>query len=274
MAKVQFFGRLGTPMLPLQTFTSLPCSVRVAPSCGSAAVSTTRGEQRSAGSSPASAAASNKESLCNTGGWAWRPGMSRYRSATTERVISRAAPSLLEAEAPVVMEPINRVSESAQQRTAFDADVEAGRIECSSRGCRPIFHDTTQEDCRVLVGEDAVWGDYEAFSRLEARAASYTEKRTVRDLEICPDVSFPLDFAEFVNDVWKERSTATKYFEIALQRNPNDANVLVRYAQFAWKTLGDIDKADELFARAVEKSHDEGSDLQSMYALFLWQTDQ
>lgn len=270
MAKLQFFGRLGTPLPPLQTFLSLPCSLRMAPSCGSAAVSTTRGEQLSAGS--ASAAGSNSESLCRTGGWARQPGMSRYRSATTERAISRAT-SLLETEAPVVMEPTNKASEITRHRTQFEAEVKAGHIECCSRGCRPIFPSNTEDDSCVLVGEDGVWGEDEAFGLLEARAASYTERRTVRDLEICPDVSFPVDFAEFVNDVWKETSTATKYFEIALKRKPNDANVLVRYAQFAWKTLGDIDKADELFARAVEESRDD-SELQSMYALFLWQMDQ
>ncbi|CAM6117768.1 unnamed protein product [Calypogeia fissa] len=280
MEKLQLPGRLGTPMPPLQTFLTLPSSMRMTPfsSCGSASVSTStnRGDRFSAGSATASAASSSSnESLCSTGGWVLPQGMSRYRFAISERVVPRAA-SLLEKEASVLMEPTTstKVSESTRQRKNFEAEVKAGRVECTSRGCRPIFDNHTSNDsnCCVLPVEDGVWADEEAFSLLEARAASYTERRTVRDLEICPDVSFPVDFAEFVNDVWKEKSTAAKYFEIAMKRSPNDANMLVRYAQFAWKTLGDLDKADELFARAVEMSH-ENSELQSMYALFLWQMD-
>jgi hypothetical protein len=276
MAKLQMFNRLGTPLQPLHSAFLSPCSLRVSPS--SCTVSSTTKDQLSISAYSGAAkpstggATSNNESCrqckykesCTTGGWA------KYSGSRTERGTCRAA-GLLEAEAPV-LEESTRPSESTQlssSQSTFEA--KAGLVECGSRGCRPIFDEIKEEDYHSLRDED--WGDDEALRQLAARAASYTERRTVRDLEMCPDISFPLDFAEFVNDVWHEKSTATKYFHIAMKRNPNDANMLLRYAQFTWRTLGDLDKADELFARAVEESQND-TDVHAAYALFLWQTEE
>lgn len=241
--------RLGTPGQPLQSFRSLPCNLRII-----------KGDQLCV--SPTASINNfnninnNCESPCSAGGRARYPG-SIYRSASMEVGTPRAA-RLLEIETPVVQEP----SESAHE-AAFEADVEASRLECFREGCRPIF-DTELEEVSSDVGDS---------SSPEARMASYTKRRTRRDLEIRPEVNFALDFAEFVSDVFRENITATKYFEIARKRSPNDAAVLLGYAQFAWKTLGDLNKADELFARAVEECHDD-SEVHAVYALFLWQTDE
>lgn len=275
MAKLQLLGRLGTPGLPLQSFLRNPCSLRVGAPCGSTAASTS--SKGSDGLSiSASAAASNNESsssTCSTRGWARYPGrIYRSTTATEKGGVPRAA-GLLEIEAPVEMEITSRPSDSTQQAT-FEAQVKAGRLECGSRGCRPIVKAPSADDwCASTVVKDEDWDNDEAFRSLEARAALYTERRTVRDLEISPEIGFPLDFAEYINDVWQEKSLARNYYEIAMKKNPNDATVLLRYAQFAWKTLGDLDKADELFTRAVEESQSD-SDVHAMHALFLWQTDE
>lgn len=276
MAALQMFARVGSPMVPLQSCLSPPCCLRVGSSDGatSSATTTTRKTLSEQQSVCSLAAASNNDMPCTSGRTARYTG-AIYRSATaTERGVPRAA-SLLGMGSPVETELTGRPMESAHWST-FEAEVEAGRLECGRGGCRPIFDDVHEEGgCATRVAEvvDEDWGNDEAFSLLEARAATYTERRAMRDLEIRPYVGFPLDFAEFVNDVWQERSIAARYFDIAMRRNPNDAMMLVRYAQFVWKTLGDLDKADELFARAVEESHDD-ADVQAMYALFVWQTDE
>lgn len=149
---------------------------------------------------------------------------------------------------------------------SFETDASVGRVECNSRGCRPIYDDNNRT---LVVGRD----DEEEFSSLETRAAVYAARSLTKDMEIRPTVSFPLDFAEFLNEVWMEKTTATKYFEIALKKSPNDGKLLLQYAQFAWKVLGDLDKADELFARALEDAPND-ADAHAIYALFLWQTDE
>ncbi|KAL2652204.1 hypothetical protein R1flu_020332 [Riccia fluitans] len=176
--------------------------------------------------------------------------------------------SLMKTEVPLdTAVPSSRLSalEEAALQWSFETDASVGRVECNNRGCRPVYDD---EDIVEGRGKEEV-----EFSSLETRAAVYATRSQTRDMEIRPYINFPSDFAEFLSEVWLEKSYASKYFELALKKNPNDGKTLLQYAEFAWKTLGDLDKADELFTRALEElPHD--CDARALYALFLWQSDE
>ncbi|KAL3699722.1 hypothetical protein R1sor_017744 [Riccia sorocarpa] len=183
---------------------------------------------------------------------------------------SKCRTSLLKTEAPLdTAVPSSRLTGlgEASLQWSFETDASVGRVECNSRGCRPVY----DEDQTAVKGRGEEQED--EFSSIETRAAVYSARSLTRDMEIRPYINFPLDFAEFLNEVWLEKSYASKYFELALKKNPNDGKTLLQYAEFAWKTLGDLDKADELFTRALEElPHD--SDALALHSLFLWQSDE
>lgn len=119
---------------------------------------------------------------------------------------------------------------------SFETQAAVGRVECNSRGCRPIF-------------------DHES---VEKATRSTTQ--------------FPKEFAEFLNDVWTERGAAQKYFEVAVEANPSDSKLLCAYASFSWKLQHDADKAENLYKQALEAAPND-ADIIASYALFLWQSD-
>ncbi|KAG6553905.1 hypothetical protein Mapa_004822 [Marchantia paleacea] len=257
MASLQVASRAAGTLLPIyqSSLTPIGCTLRV---------SQTFAVQREDGNSSVEPALSLSMQQGNS--WAKFPGINRLQDK------GRCRASLLKAEAPLETLSTNGLTAAGVDGMAsamegsFETDASVGRVECNSRGCRPIYDDNNRT---LVVGRD----DEEEFSSLETRAAVYAARSLTKDLEIRPTVSFPLDFAEFLNEVWMEKTTATKYFEIALKKSPNDGKVLLQYAQFAWKVLGDLDKADELFARALEDAPND-ADAHATYALFLWQTDE
>ena len=118
----------------------------------------------------------------------------------------------------------------------FETQAAVGRVECNSRGCRPIFDDETFE--------------------VDARSKTH----------------FPKEFAEFLNVVWKEKGAAQNYFEVAVEANPLDSKLLCEYASFSWKLQHDADKAEDLYKQALEVAPND-ADIIASYALFLWQSD-
>lgn len=152
---------------------------------------------------------------------------------------------------------------------SFTTHAAVGRVECNSRGCRPIIDD-------VLVPAWSLpenWlSQADASEVLESRTAVYHTRNQRRDLEVRPEPHFPKDFAVFLNEVWLENGAAEKYFELAIQADPHDSKLLSEYATFSWKSLKNLDKAEELFKQALEQTPDD-HDILANYAVFLWQSD-
>ncbi|KAG0627460.1 hypothetical protein M758_2G202800 [Ceratodon purpureus] len=120
---------------------------------------------------------------------------------------------------------------------SFETQAAVGRVECNSRGCRPIFdHQTVELD---------------------------TVSKTHH---------LPKEFTEFLNDVWMENGAAQNYFEVAVEANPLDSKLLCEYASFSWKLQHDADKAEDLYKQALEVAPND-ADIIASYALFLWQSD-
>ncbi|KAH9565045.1 hypothetical protein CY35_04G057300 [Sphagnum magellanicum] len=157
----------------------------------------------------------------------------------------------------------------AALRGSFETQAAVGRVECTGKGCRPIF----DEPSTASVSRDDWFSRENAFDVLESRTAAYHNRSRSRDAEIRPKPHFPLDFAEFLNEVWMENGAAEKYFEAALQADPRDPRLLSEYALFSWKSLGDADKAENLYKQALEQTPD-SPDILASYALFLWQCDE
>lgn len=118
----------------------------------------------------------------------------------------------------------------------FGTQAAVGRVECNSRGCRPIFYHET--------------------AGLDARSKTH----------------FPKEFSEFLNAVWMETGAAQNYFEVAVEANPLDPKLLCEYASFSWKLQHNTDKAEDLYKQALEAAPDD-ADIIASYALFLWQSD-
>lgn len=62
-------------------------------------------------------------------------------------------------------------------------------------------------------------------------------------------------------------------FEAALENAPSNAKIISDYAAFTWKSLGDVDVAEELFNKALELAPYDAN-IQASHALFLWQCDE
>ncbi|XP_024366202.1 uncharacterized protein [Physcomitrium patens] len=130
----------------------------------------------------------------------------------------------------------------------FEADAASGRVECTSRGCRPIYEDSLQLD------ENVRW------SAPKSRPATH-EFSTIPPHLLS-------DF--FTVDITNELKEA---FEAALQEAPCNAQLLSEFAGFTWEAMRDPDAADRLYNQALDVSPDD-PDLLASHALFLWRSDQ
>jgi hypothetical protein len=116
---------------------------------------------------------------------------------------------------------------------SFEAQAAVGRVECNSRGCRPIFD---------------------------------------RPPSAATATNLPKECTEFLDEVWMEKGAAESYFEGGVEANPLDSKLLCEYASFSWKLQHDADKAEDLYKQALEVAPDD-ADIIASYALFLWQSD-
>ncbi|KAG0595527.1 hypothetical protein M758_UG174100 [Ceratodon purpureus] len=69
-----------------------------------------------------------------------------------------------------------------------------------------------------------------------------------------------------------DNSAAVYNFHAALENTPTDARLVSEFAMFTWKSLGDVDAAEELFNKALELAPYDPA-IQASHALFLWQCD-
>eukprot|EP00850_Spirogloea_muscicola_P009535 SM000053S17492 [mRNA] locus=s53:737290:737847:- [translate_table: standard] len=148
-----------------------------------------------------------------------------------------------------------------------------GRVECNSKGCRPIYDDDDDQSPAPSGCADSPWQSaMEGADELESKRAAYQTRCAVRDAEVGGAHPYSVDYALFLNEVWQEKASAENHFEGAIRRSPFDARLLLGYAHFCWKTLGDATKAEHMYRRAMKEAPDSAEVLAS-YALFLWQSE-
>lgn len=78
---------------------------------------------------------------------------------------------------------------------SFGTFAAVGRVECNSRGCRPILDDVSELETLPdgwLVQEDA-------FEVLKSRTALYYSRS--RNVDLGTNTHFPKDFADFLNEM-------------------------------------------------------------------------
>jgi tetratricopeptide (TPR) repeat protein len=84
---------------------------------------------------------------------------------------------------------------------------------------------------------------------------------------------FQLSFTSTSQTEAVDHSAVKMAFHAALASAPDDARLLSEFAMFTWKSLDDLDAAEELYNKALELApHD--ADIQASHALFLWQCDE
>eukprot|EP00897_Mesotaenium_endlicherianum_P002472 jgi/Mesen1/2252/ME000153S01480 len=155
----------------------------------------------------------------------------------------------------------------ASLERSYVTEAVVGRVECNSKGCRPILDD----DADLDLPSDEDWlFRHDASDVLETRTALY-HSRTASP-EARQEGQFSMDFAQFLDRVWLEKDAAQKYFEAALLRAPHDIKLLTVYAEFTWKELRDIEGAECLYRRAMAEVPDCAEALAS-YAFFCWQRE-
>nr|PNR36506.1 hypothetical protein PHYPA_022357 [Physcomitrium patens] len=163
--------------------------------------------------------------------------------------------------------PRGRETAGAALQGSFESVAAVGRVECNSRGCRPIFDDALEP----VAFRDGWLAHDDTPDVLASRTAVFHGSRS-GGLDIGRKTHLPKEFAEFLNEMWMENGSAEKYFEFAVRSNPLDSKLLCEYACFSWKTLNNADKAEELYKQALEVAP-EDADVMASYALFLWQSD-
>lgn len=140
---------------------------------------------------------------------------------------------------------------------SYFATAAVGKVECNSKGCRPIQDDSLECD---LHAESEIGGErWGSRSRRNLRAIEEDHFSKV----------VPGSLDEYV---WKDVAQATNWFEAALLFSPHDAHLLHVYARFSWKEMKDYEKADSLFQRALQEAPGDAEVLAS-YALFLWENE-
>ncbi|CAI7855674.1 unnamed protein product [Closterium sp. NIES-54] len=178
----------------------------------------------------------------------------------------------------------------AQLERSFLAESSIGIVECTSKGCRPVlmppsqpavepspssfvsFPSASESSPSTYPASYSLGSLATGASCMEERAATYHRHQERRQAEVTGRPSFKTEFAEFVNEVWVEPSTADKYYRSAMRQSPYDIRLLTSYAQFSWKQLHDKDQAENLYQKAIQESPD-NSDALASYALFLWESE-
>eukprot|EP00475_Leptophrys_vorax_P010915 TRINITY_DN17465_c0_g1_i1.p1 TRINITY_DN17465_c0_g1~~TRINITY_DN17465_c0_g1_i1.p1 ORF type:complete len:283 (-),score=-15.65 TRINITY_DN17465_c0_g1_i1:406-1254(-) len=171
----------------------------------------------------------------------------------------------------------NRVS--AWDGPSFLAEASIGLVECTSRGCRPVFRPraTSRQQSEGNVATETPEADSSAASPLdgaemEGRAVAYRERQERYSMGSLGPASLPTEIAEFVNEVWVEPVTAEKYYRDAIRQSPYDVRLLTSFAQFSWRRLRDKVQAEDLYKKALNESP-QNSDALASYALFLWESE-
>lgn len=164
----------------------------------------------------------------------------------------------------------NRCTEKphvASLERSYVTHAAVGRVECNSKGCRPILEDRWTKNSSSSESTSS-WNGNASHNNVGASHGTFglskhqLHRRDARS-------HFSLEIAQLLDNIWTEKESAEKWFEAAITEAPFDVRLLSAYAKFAWKELKDMDKADCLFKRAVDEAPNDAEALAG-YALFLW----
>lgn len=161
----------------------------------------------------------------------------------------------------------------AQVERTFVMDAAVGRVVCNSKGCRPIFYPPSACEHRTDTASTTNSLSYRSSVQdLDSQTTMYRAKVSQREADKQGHAlpQFPMEFAQFLDQMWMEDEAAEKYFEAAVQQSPYNSRLLTLYAEFSWKKLKDPKRAELLYGRALLESPNSAEALAS-YALFLWQ---
>ena len=159
-------------------------------------------------------------------------------------------------------------SSRASLERSYITHAAIGRVECNSKGCRPILDDRPNR--RHMSSDD--WVQDGAASEMESRTSEFHERSAMRDSVGEKKAPISLEFAQFLDEVWCDKVSAEKQFEAGLQSSPSNSRLLTAFAKFCWKELNDAVKAEGLYKRALEVAPENAEALAS-YALFLWESE-
>lgn len=162
-------------------------------------------------------------------------------------------------------EDIDSMSAGSNSRAhasrCFEAEADVGRVECNGKGCRPVY----EEEPRFLSvaypvhDEASSWsGGFPSHADLHIKIQPQVPREAKRGRQ-----------GRFLN----QTAATTRSFEVALQDASHDSQHLSDFAVFSWKSLGDMDKVEELYQEALDASPDD-TDILASYASFLWQCDE
>lgn len=148
----------------------------------------------------------------------------------------------------------------------FEAEADVGRVECCGKGCRPVYEEeasTSSSSFLTMACPVANFfrEDFPSHAELQIKIQPQLES------QIEQQVSGGLKFLS--------QSAATRRsFELAIQDVPYDSQHLSDFAIFSWKSVGDVDKAEELYQEALDHASCDNTEILASYANFLWQCDQ
>lgn len=202
-----------------------------------------------------------------------RPSLAAHYAVDDGAIEGREEGSSVEGRISTELRETDAAAASTEQlERSFIMDAVVGRVVCNSKGCRPIFPSaplcTSLPD--TCTGRASCFQGYTQGS--EAQKAGYRSKvsQWEADGHSCALPQFPMEFAQFVDQMWLETATAEKYYEAAVQQAPYNVRLLTRYAEFSWRQLQNAERAEALYKRALEESP-ESAEVLASYALFLWQ---
>ena len=156
----------------------------------------------------------------------------------------------------------NSIGSAGLQGSSFVAEAAVGRVECTGRGCRPIFDEDeyTQANTHENHGKrnaaewvKLVWDSDQNCNTDELEGAEFEE--------------LPNGGGALVEDCCE---SVKKAFEAALE-----ARLLSTCAAgFAWKARGDSRAAEEVYSQALGVLPCDVTDLLASQAHYLWQSEQ
>lgn len=155
----------------------------------------------------------------------------------------------------------NSIGSAGLQGSSFVAEAAVGRVECTGRGCRPIFDEDEYTQDNILENHSK-------------RNAELVKLMWDSDKNCNTDELVGADFEELPNGgralVEDCCESVKKAFEAALE-----ARLLSTCAAgFARKAMGDSRAAEELYSQALGALPCDVTDLLASQAHYLWQSEQ
>ncbi|PIN15652.1 hypothetical protein CDL12_11706 [Handroanthus impetiginosus] len=126
-----------------------------------------------------------------------------------------------------------------------------------------------------LNEEDKVDEEQEEANERASNSDRDADLEKYYDKMIREDPSNPLvlrNYAQYLESK-KDFSGAEECYLRATQADPNDGEILSRYAKLAWELHGDQSRASTYFKRAIQAAP-EDSNVLAAYASFLWKIDE